>query len=329
MMVMDEVAQYLTDGMGMMAQQARSLNVGLVFATQDFDSLHHANPRETDAILANTNIKVFMKAENPSASQIRSVLSSFVDRRRFEKSKFIDVLRAKKEGLTHRLTYEPRKIDRSDAYVSMQPDQAKAEALYALDEQGVRHYENAEPEDLALMLRGFRPGDMLVTYGSDMVVGRAGYVALDHGRGSEHEIRLPRMIHVSGYGQRAADARKLREDSEQVLASMRKGYDAQPRTPDYPMHAVLSNPERSIVDPRTVEDDNIRNIWAELLFVHLKGSFPEDLSDMICGYAKRRMVVLNHDDAVKMPTRKPSASGRRSSGTPVQYDVLKLFEDAA
>src|SRR5690606_23422330 len=40
MILMDEVGQYLADGMGMLAQQARSLNIGLVFATQDFESLY-------------------------------------------------------------------------------------------------------------------------------------------------------------------------------------------------------------------------------------------------------------------------------------------------
>ncbi len=65
LVVMDELGQYLTDGMDTMAAQARSLNFGLVFATQDVDSMNSRNPTLSNAILANTNTKILMKAEYP------------------------------------------------------------------------------------------------------------------------------------------------------------------------------------------------------------------------------------------------------------------------
>lgn len=329
MMIMDEVGQYITDGMGMMAQQARSLNVGLVFATQDFDSLHHANSRETEAILANTNVKVFMKAENPGAMQIRSVLSTFVDRRRFERQKIEEVLRSKTGLVTHKLMYEPREIDRRDSFVEMRHDQTWVQRMYALDETGLRHYENAEPDDLALMLRGFSAGDMMVTHGADVVVGRAGYVGLDERTGRQHEIRLQRFVHVSGYGQKVIDRQQMVAETDMVLRSMKEGLVEIANAEQYVVgYQTVTNPSRTVVDPRVVDNDNVRKVWSELLFYYLKEAFPESVKDADCSYLTRVVEVGSaHDEAVRVPTRKPTTTARGAE--PVEFNVLQLFEEAA
>jgi hypothetical protein len=329
MMVMDEVGQYLTDGMGMMAQQARSLNVGLVFATQDFDSLHHANSRETEAILANTNVKVFMKAENPGAMQIRSVLSTFVDRRRFERQKFENVLRSRKEGVSHKLMYEPPSIDRRGSFVEMRHDQTWVQRMYTLDETGLRHYENADPDDLALMLRGFSVGDMMITHGADVVVGRAGYVGLDERVGQEHEVRLQRFVHVSAYGQKVIDRQRTVDETKKVLLSMKEGLG---EILNVDHHAVgfetVTRPSRTVLDPRVVDNDNVKKVWSELLFYYLKEAFPDDMKYANCAYLNRVVEVGSaHDEAARVPTRKPPAT---SKGTePAELNVLQLFDEAA
>lgn len=329
MMVMDEVGQYLTDGMGMMAQQARSLNVGLVFATQDFDTLHYANSRETEAILANTNVKVFMKAENPGAMQIRSVLSTFVDRRRFERQKIEDILRSKTGLVTHKLMYEPREIDRRDSFVEMRHDQTWVQRMYALDETGLRHYENAEPDDLALMLRGFRAGDMMVTHGADVVVGRAGYVGLDERTGREHEIRLQRLVNVSAYGQKVIDRQQTVAETEKVLQGMKDGFSKIANsTDDFNEYQTVTRPSRTVVDPRVVDNDNVKKVWSELLFYYLKEAFPEDVKGADCAYETRVLEVgSTHEEAVRVPTRKPPATTRGTE--PTELNVLQLFEEAA
>ncbi|MNU27389.1 AAA-like domain protein [compost metagenome] len=329
MMVMDEVGQYLTDGMGMMAQQARSLNVGLVFATQDFDSLHYANSKETEAILANTNVKVFMKAENPGAMQIRSVLSTFVDRRRFERQKIEDVLRSRTGLVTHKLMYEPREIDRRETFVEMRHDQAWVQRMYTLDETGLRHYENAEPDDLALMLRGFSAGDMMVTHGADVVVGRAGYVGLDERTGREHEIRLQRFVHVGSYGQKEIDRQQTVAETEKVLQSMKErlGQIAN-STDDFNEYQTVTSPSRTVIDPRVVDNDNVKKVWSELLFYYLKDAFPEDVKVADCAYEARTFEVGSaHEEAVKVPTRKPPSTIRGTE--PTELNVLQLFEEAA
>jgi hypothetical protein len=329
MMVMDEVGQYITDGMGMMAQQARSLNVGLVFATQDFDSLHHANARETEAILANTNVKVFMKAENPGAMQIRNVLSTFVDRRRFERQKIEDVLRSKTGMVTHKLMYEPREIDRKDSFVEMRHDQTWVQRMYALDETGHRHYETAEPDDLALMLRGFSAGDMMVTHGADVSLGRAGYVSLDHRTGREHEVRLQRFVHVSGYGKKVIEKHHSQAETDIVLGGLRDGISKIVNgDTDRVEYQKVTRPSRTVVDPRVVDNDNVKKVWSELLFYYLKEAFPEDIKGADCAYLNRTVEIgSTHDEAVRVPTRTPPATtrGRETS----ELNVLKLFEEAA
>lgn len=61
--IFDEVGFYLTDGMDLIAAQSRSLNVGLVFATQDIETLYHRHPRIAQSIVANVGTKIIMRTE--------------------------------------------------------------------------------------------------------------------------------------------------------------------------------------------------------------------------------------------------------------------------
>jgi intracellular multiplication protein IcmO len=66
--VLDEVGYYTTEGMAVMAAQARSLGFGLIFAAQDISAMKKnggAVEKAVDAIIANCNLKVFGKLEDP------------------------------------------------------------------------------------------------------------------------------------------------------------------------------------------------------------------------------------------------------------------------
>ncbi|EGR3229858.1 TraM recognition domain-containing protein [Vibrio parahaemolyticus] len=64
-MIMDEYGYYAVKGFAVVAAQARSLGVSVVFAGQDYQSLKKASEEEAAATVANTNIKVCMKLEDP------------------------------------------------------------------------------------------------------------------------------------------------------------------------------------------------------------------------------------------------------------------------
>ena len=59
----DEVGYYTTPGMGIMAAQGRSLGFSMIFSTQDLASMRKRIREEADSILANCNIKIFLKLE--------------------------------------------------------------------------------------------------------------------------------------------------------------------------------------------------------------------------------------------------------------------------
>lgn len=64
-MILDEYGYYAVKGFAVVAAQARSLGVSVVFAGQDYQSLKKASEEEAAATVANTNIKVCMKLEDP------------------------------------------------------------------------------------------------------------------------------------------------------------------------------------------------------------------------------------------------------------------------
>lgn len=65
MAVFDEVGYYTAPGMAVMAAQARSLGFSLIFAAQDLPSMEKRVKQEAQSILANCNLKIFGKIEDP------------------------------------------------------------------------------------------------------------------------------------------------------------------------------------------------------------------------------------------------------------------------
>ncbi len=65
MTVFDEVGYYTAPGMAVMAAQARSLGFSLIFAAQDLPSMEKRVKQEAQSILANCNLKIFGKLEDP------------------------------------------------------------------------------------------------------------------------------------------------------------------------------------------------------------------------------------------------------------------------
>jgi intracellular multiplication protein IcmO len=66
MTVFDEVGYYTAQGMAVMAAQARSLGFCLVFSGQDLPAMKKRVREEANSIVANCNIKVFGKLEDPT-----------------------------------------------------------------------------------------------------------------------------------------------------------------------------------------------------------------------------------------------------------------------
>jgi intracellular multiplication protein IcmO len=81
MTIFDEVGYYTTQGMAVMAAQARSLGFSLVFAAQDLPALEKRVKEEARSIVANCNIKIFGKLEDPTQTKDlfdKTITSSFV-----------------------------------------------------------------------------------------------------------------------------------------------------------------------------------------------------------------------------------------------------------
>ena len=67
--IFDEVGYYATQGMAVMAAQARSLGFSLVFASQDIPSMEVRVREEARSITANCNLKIFGKLEESLDTQ--------------------------------------------------------------------------------------------------------------------------------------------------------------------------------------------------------------------------------------------------------------------
>lgn len=195
LIILDEVGQYITDGMDTMAQQARSLNFGLIFSTQDFDSLQNSAPKLTQAILSNTNTKILMKAEYPNSHVMRQIHGLFSD----EESKIIVNFQMKRSAnrtaILDLLQFNhPTPLKREEL----------AELLHKHNKEVSERMSEVSTFSLALMLKDFSPGDMLVIYGTDVIKGRAGYVELQEDE-IEHQIKLEKFAHIENYGPKYSD----------------------------------------------------------------------------------------------------------------------------
>ena len=67
---LDEYGSYAVDGFGDIGAQARSLNMSVWFAGQEFDSFKKGSGIEASRILSNTGIKIFMKTESDTTTSI-------------------------------------------------------------------------------------------------------------------------------------------------------------------------------------------------------------------------------------------------------------------
>jgi len=65
MTVLDEYGYYAVKGSAVMPAQARSLGFSMIFAGQDFPAFKKASEEEAASIVANCNIKICMKLEDP------------------------------------------------------------------------------------------------------------------------------------------------------------------------------------------------------------------------------------------------------------------------
>ena len=68
MIILDEYGYYSVPGFAVVAAQARSLGVSVVFAGQDYPSFQKGGEQEAASTVANTNIKIGMKLEDPDAT---------------------------------------------------------------------------------------------------------------------------------------------------------------------------------------------------------------------------------------------------------------------
>jgi intracellular multiplication protein IcmO len=69
MTIFDEVGYYASQGMGVMAAQARSLGFSLLFSAQDLPAMEKRVKEEARSIAANCNIKIFGKLEDPTQTK--------------------------------------------------------------------------------------------------------------------------------------------------------------------------------------------------------------------------------------------------------------------
>lgn len=68
--ILDEYGYYSVEGFAVVAAQARSLGVSVVFAGQDYPSFKRGSEKEAQATIANTNIKLGMKVEEKETADI-------------------------------------------------------------------------------------------------------------------------------------------------------------------------------------------------------------------------------------------------------------------
>lgn len=66
--IADEYAYQTVEGFAITAAQARGLGFSFVFAGQDYAGFRRANEGEAEQIIANTNLKIVMKLEDPQAT---------------------------------------------------------------------------------------------------------------------------------------------------------------------------------------------------------------------------------------------------------------------
>ena len=64
LIILDELGSYITKGLSLCLQQARSLKTSILVASQDFQSLKKGDEKEAFSLFANTSLKLCMKLED-------------------------------------------------------------------------------------------------------------------------------------------------------------------------------------------------------------------------------------------------------------------------
>lgn len=141
MAIFDEVGYYTTQGMGVMAAQARSLGFCLVFAGQDLPAMEKRVKEEARSIVANCNLKIFGKLEDPTQTK------EF-----FEKTVGETTVIESSTRKQVKLLFGQKKFDDSDSYnVTSRP-----KASYD-------------------QLKSFKEGQSIVTFGDRVIQARMFY----------------------------------------------------------------------------------------------------------------------------------------------------------
>jgi intracellular multiplication protein IcmO len=141
MAIFDEVGYYTTQGMAVMAAQARSLGFSLVFAGQDIPALEKRVKEEARSILANCNIKIFGKLEDPTQTK------EFFEKTIGEAT-VIEASTRKEVGAM----FGVKKVDKSDSFNVT----SRAKASYS-------------------QLKNFIEGQAIVSFGNSVVQARMFY----------------------------------------------------------------------------------------------------------------------------------------------------------
>lgn len=69
LLIADEYGSYAVEGFDTAMAQARSLGIGIVISIQELASLFKANEQEAKRLIGNTNLKVFLKIEDPDTAK--------------------------------------------------------------------------------------------------------------------------------------------------------------------------------------------------------------------------------------------------------------------
>jgi hypothetical protein len=78
--IFDEVSAYMTDGLDLLAAQARSLNFNLVFATQEIGMMLRKNYNVANSIIANCTTKIMFETNEPRANEALAFLDLYNSR---------------------------------------------------------------------------------------------------------------------------------------------------------------------------------------------------------------------------------------------------------
>ena len=162
----------------------------------------------------------------------------------------------------------------------------------------------------------------MVTFGADLEIGRAGYVAVDSDSGPKHEIRLRKPVTLAEYGEGPLEARRRTAAIEATISTMDEARLGLKAGGDKEM-ARLTTKSLTCVNPKLVNDDNVCVVWAEKVFNEIVRNM-SDAQKAVAGpssYSRRyQAVVRDHNKAVSMPTKVMGA------GKSVVFSMHQLIE---